>query len=218
MADQLNPYRQHLSFLANFITEYLYIPEYKAETNPVDANGDQDAKDPDNADPQNTDTKAVEPKYALEVTPVYEANPHTMENQSKGDEQAVTPNHYGGFQDGIVLLVNYPASTELIRKDELVLQRILKAVGLSFEDVAVINLGRYPDLTFEELLKTYPARVVVGFDVATDYFPEQPERYKPLALNNGPQVLAADRVAEIATKKTLKKQLWESLKSLFNLT
>lgn len=229
--DGLSPQRQHLRFLANFITEYLYIPDdntplQSAAMVPSSNSQTNESQQPESAAPSYPDKQSEQglpeeqeqaPVAAEELaTPYKKAGTETGEDDSAGSEDAGELSHYGGFQQGIVLLVNYSSKTNLIRKDELVLKQILRAVKLSLDDVAVINIGCYPKLSYQSIIQQYPAGSVIGFDIPSEFIPQSPEPYQPSTTEDGVQVLVADAVADIAAHKSLKKQLWTGLKTLFN--
>ena len=230
MDDGLSPQRQHLRFLASFITEYLYIPDHNSplqspvtaspsnsQTNQSQQAGSAEPSYPDEPSEPGLPTEQGQTSTAAEAEAnTYEAAATPGEDKSPEFGNANELSHYGGFQQGIVLLVNYSSKTNLIRKDELVLKRILHAVGLSFDDVAVINIGRYSALTYQAVIQQYPAGSLIGFDIPSGFIPQSPEPYQPAATADNVQVLLADAVADIAAHKSLKKQLWTGLKTLFN--
>ncbi len=136
----------------------------------------------------------------------------SVSSASTATERAI--NYYGNFQKRILILVNYFNQKDLIPKDRLVLGQILKAIGLSFEDVAVINVQK-AQMSWESLQKAFGFSKVMAFGVDKAFFPVTIQYNEIARTENDLPVMLAPSIEEIASDKKLKKQLWQNLKTLF---
>lgn len=219
MSDSLQSYKKHLPFLANFLTESLYVPVESVQGAGADSHKQEPntaaeaASEPENV--TNEQPKAIASE-AREAPAIYQPSETASEHRSSETQKADIP-VYGDFKQGILVLVDYPTPTPLVPKDRLILQNILKALGLGFSDVAVVNIRNPPNLTYQQITSKYPPASLIGFGLPKDLLPTNPNHYQPDTLSNGEGILLADPLADIAVEKQLKKQLWHGLQKLFNL-
>jgi hypothetical protein len=219
MNNRLSPIRHQLTFLANFLTETLYLPsEPKVQQSgkelPSDENHRQTRED------LNEDSGSQEhhPSTIQESEEDYQPSETSQSDKTVSSSSSASIDCYGSYKQGVLILVNQPSSSSLIPKERLVLENILQAVGLSFSDVAVINIRQEEGLTSQRILEEYKPKQIIGFGLPEAFLPDQPAPYQLATLTDGTMVLVGDQLSMIAADKNLKIQLWKSLKHLFSLT
>ncbi len=122
---------------------------------------------------------------------------------------------FGQYRQKILILVTYPNQKNLIPKDQMVLERILAALGISFDDVAIVNVEK-AQLTFNEIQEQMGWHKLIAFGVKHDFIPFEVPENELTSLENGEKIFLAPNIAEIAASKNLKRMLWQNLKTLFN--
>lgn len=129
---------------------------------------------------------------------VFEPAPEPISFEFKGENKK-----------GIAILFQNENDTSLDPADETLLLNILKAVGLSMEDVAIINHSVGVD--WKDKVKI--SKVLV-FGISQEAYNHTGELYS-IAEKEGRSWLFAHSLTELANDKVLKGKLWKSLQSLF---
>lgn len=98
------------------------------------------------------------------------------------------------------------------------LLKILGAVGLKAEDVALVNLGAYPGVTALDLKKFFsPSKMLVfAEDVSSLGVPQLEKHYMPTSAASM-KVVRSHSIENILHNVDSKKLLWTALKQLFNV-
>ena len=124
----------------------------------------------------------------------------------------------GKNKRGILLVSSTEEAAFLTDSEFSFLTSILMACKLSLEDVAVVNWQRYQGLNERMLDKTGSDKVLL-FDVNPVTF-GLPINFPHFQIQefDGRTYLYAPSLGEIERDLTVKKQLWTSLKRLFNLS
>lgn len=220
MANKLDEHQSQINFLANFITEALYIPQHKKPEEKAQQESTAENKEFQNIPHQNTEEASdiQDHQKTQEPSSVYKPSADSQAVKEGPYDSIGKIGYFGEFRQSVVLLVNYQLKVDLIKKDQLVLQQILKALSLKFEDVAVINIGKHPGLTSDELFQILNPKQVIGFNIAHNFLNSSAALYEPQELQNGIQILLADDLSLIARQRKLKKQLWQGLKGIFQIS
>ena len=129
-------------------------------------------------------------------------------------EEEPPVDYYGDINKQVVIFTAYQNQKNLITKDKLVLTRILKALNLQLEDVAVINVHK-AQLNFEKLKQNFNFQQIIGFGISPEFFPKPVHLNEVKYLIEGEAVTMAPPIEEIAASKEYKKQLWRNLKTIF---
>jgi hypothetical protein len=211
--------RHHLSFLANFLTDTLYLPtesktqqarsQYYAKAYKKEANEPTTRDSGSHEDQVNTINESQE---------AYPQTKNLNQDTKESSDHSGSINYYGGYQQRILVLVNQPSSSPLIPKERLVLENILGAVNLSFSDVAVVNISQKADLTSHDILEEFNPTQLLGFGLPEDFLRDQPPPYQLATMADSCSIVTGDPLSMIAAQKSLKVKLWQSLKQLFSLT
>ncbi len=122
-------------------------------------------------------------------------------------ESYITPiNFLGGNKKNIMILINEPNEPIINTADKEFLTKILGAVALSLEDVAIYNYHTYSGN--KEVFRA------IAYDVHINFGLNQASLYQ-VAEKNGKKILAADSLALIQHDKQLKARLWVCLQQIF---
>lgn len=119
-----------------------------------------------------------------------------------------------GVAQEVLLLTNRPSA-----EDRALLEAILKAVGLSLADVAVLDVAALQGTDFRDVLLARSVRYFITFGVPLKRLNLDillvPYQIRPV---EGMQFLYADAFAVLHADKAKKRALWISLQTLFGLT
>lgn len=118
------------------------------------------------------------------------------------------PAYKGANKKGILILVEDANSEFLNEKDFTYLMKILGAVKLTIDDIALVNVNRtnnYSDLEFSN---------AIVFTSNHSLQKSKTTKYIPSVLGNK-KILLADPLDQIAESVDLRKALWDALKSIF---
>ena len=126
------------------------------------------------------------------------------------DPEAIKLNYKGSNKKGIGIIVQEASHEFLSSSDETLLMNILNAIGLSFDDVAIIN-HQNTGIAWVDQLQF--SKVIV-FGVEPTAFSQSIEYYTITPTKNIIW-LFSHSLAELAENKTLKGKLWGKLKELF---
>jgi hypothetical protein len=112
----------------------------------------------------------------------------------------------------------YNSSGSLSKSDLEFLMKVISAVGLTLEDIALLNYARYDSCDIKQLKESLDCNKVIFFALPTTLAIVQNIQELKITNNNGVDFLnIPDSLAIIAQDKTKKLQLWNLLKSLFNV-
>ncbi len=116
----------------------------------------------------------------------------------------------GGNQKGILVLVTNPEEEFLNASDETLLLNILKAIGCTLQDVAIINHSKAAAGWQNSL--NFTKAIVFGVTPQALGLPVEP--YLP-AHYNKVTWLVSDALNVLAQDKALKAKLWKQLQQMF---
>jgi hypothetical protein len=124
----------------------------------------------------------------------------------------------GDNKKNILIIVNNRDAVHLPDNDLELLTSILAACKLNLGDVAVLNLQNNPDYIYQSLLDFFSSKIVFLFDVEPASFglPINFPQFQLQAFANNTFIYSPP-LSSLASDKTLKTKLWESLKRLFNI-
>lgn len=127
-------------------------------------------------------------------------------------------NFFGGNRQHIVLLVNNPDSAYVTDQQLTFLSGILNACKLTLEDVGLLNIASYPEISYKKISDIFNPRIVMMFGIFPDeiQLPFVMPEFQRLSYNN--QVyLAVPSLNELENDKELKRRLWSVLQQIFSL-
>ena len=127
-------------------------------------------------------------------------------------------NYLGNNKQEIVILVQYSDVVHLPDPQLTFLTNILTACKLNLNDIAIINMKHVGPISFKEIYKITPAKIVLLFDVMPDLI-SLPINFPLFQVQSfdGISYLTAPSLEKIERDKTLKTNLWTSLKKIFKL-
>lgn len=145
-----------------------------------------------------------------EKTYVQEANKTETEVVSEPAPEPITIKFKGDNKKGIVILFENDKNEALEQSDETLLLNILKAVGLSLEDVALLN---HHTIGVDWKGKIEANKVLV-FGTSPTAYSISCDTYA-ITENESKQWLFSHSLSELANDKQLKAKLWGKLQELF---
>ena len=153
------------------------------------------------------------PEAEIEVVPEVEAKSQSVENQPIVEPPITAPAMPVLNHKVLILINEEPAQFET---DQILLNKILGAVNLNLEGVDLLNMYGSQQLDFRAALNTRKVHHFISFGVP---FLEvnlniMMNVYDPKIIK-GINFLFADRLSVIAADSGRKKQLWNSLKTVF---
>lgn len=120
----------------------------------------------------------------------------------------------GGFKKNILILVDDPFPEVLNITDTEFLLKILKAIRLSEDDVAIVNVHHLNNDFLPLLKEHFNYRVLMMFGIEAPSITKNITKYK-IIESSGEKVLYADSLTDIDKDKQKKLKLWENLQLLF---
>ena len=120
-------------------------------------------------------------------------------------QEEVVVNYLGGFEKKVLILVEDAQADHLNETDKAYLLKILGAVKLGLEDIALVNLNRTKNV------ESLDAEITISFAsnaMDTKY---------TIQTKAGKKVLFADPLSAISKSTELRTALWNALKELFGV-
>lgn len=205
--------------LAFLFTEDLYSVKEKAPA--TEPSAVKEPASPEEPSPPERPSPLKSPLPAEELPAGSAPKPAALKKSSPvkdlipGNEEVF---HYLGENRRFVLvLVNYPEEKYLPAAEKEYLEKILSAVKLNLEDIALLNYARYSGKKYTELKDFFAFAGLLLFGVA----PQQlsiPGPVLPyhLGIVEGVKILGVDSTEILLPDPQKKKQLWAELQKMFS--
>lgn len=141
--------------------------------------------------------------------------PPEKENHGKSDAGL---KYLGGNKRGIILVVDNKEATFLPGALLDFLMEILTACKLSMDDVALVNIARYKDFHYNEILNNLePENIIVfGVSLSAIGLPFTIPEFQ-LQVFDKITYLTAPSISQLQADKELKRRLWSCLKQIFSI-
>ena len=120
----------------------------------------------------------------------------------------------GNILSHTLLLFSYPGRKDLPVKDKIFLEKILGAIGMTWESIAWLNMADYPETTWSEMAFNPQFRNILAFNIKNSFFPDLPFGENTVANNKN--IFLYYSLEEISADDAKKKVLWSGLKKMFN--
>ena len=219
---------ENKNFVKLFLNEGIYVLD---EQMPMLAKNTEEAPD---AKQSKRDTPAIEaqpkpepdekiapPLPKPEIEPVIAKEPETSLQQPVPSPQneavpEATIDFYGQNRKGILILTDYSDEKHLSIGDSEFLKKILQAVNLTFDDIALVNIARHNTPAQLNKVNQFGAKTVIAFGIKNESLGavHQTTHYE-LVDQGEMHVLCADALSTIATDNDKKRKLWTNLKQMF---
>ena len=141
-----------------------------------------------------------EPIYVLDKSPTIDLS----EDVSSEPEMEAILQYKGGFSSKVVVLVNQAEADFTTEAEEAFLLKVIEAVNMGLEDIAIINLTNSSEWANE----LQPGKIL-GFGISTDVEP-----YEVHVTEKNTQFYGY-HLSKIMEDVQLKRKLWEGLKIMF---
>jgi hypothetical protein len=124
----------------------------------------------------------------------------------------------GGNKRGIILLVENKEATYLPGVLLDFLMEILTACKLSMDDVALVNIAKYKNFHYNEIVNQLDPKVfiVFGLSLSAIGLPFTIPEFQ-LQVFDKITYLSAPPINQLQADKELKRSLWSSLKQIFSI-
>ncbi len=135
----------------------------------------------------------------------------------KENKPAVNPNLiFGKNQKELLVLVEDFNNPVMERADGLLLKDILKAIGYTFDDVAIVNISHCREDADWEAVNTIPFKTMFSFGITTPKLPFT-STLAPYELERSGEkrFLLTDKLAVLRQDRSRKIALWNLLKQFF---
>ena len=192
---------ENYNFLKDFITEPVFV--IKGDNIP-DAPAIKER-------PSGTSDKPT----AQDMEPATPPAPAKEAQASPEPTPQISLSYKGANNNGVVIIVNQPEELHINAQDEDFLSKILGAVKLDIQEVAIVNHARQQNLNETSLTAIAP-RKCIFFGVNTSLLLQnQFPAYQCVKFREDLEVLDCDPLATIAADPSKKKLLWTALQKMF---
>jgi len=125
----------------------------------------------------------------------------------------------GNNKKGIAIIVSSKEAIHLADDELSFLLGILSACKLTMEDVAIMNIEKNNQATYQTIEAELKAKVILLFGVSTDQI-QLPIQFPDYQIQkyNSQVYLSAPILGNIEKDKAEKIKLWNSLKQVFSIT
>lgn len=124
----------------------------------------------------------------------------------------------GKNQQQVVILIKYANNQYLDENQRELMGKILSAVKLSFDDVALVNLAHYPNALGLDKLTAPGARYLISFGInPQDIASERNLILNEIFTRNRTQMLFTSSLEELEKDRNKKVALWNNLKQMFRV-
>lgn len=126
--------------------------------------------------------------------------------------------HLGNNGKNILIIVHDTMVAYLSESDLTFLTTVLNACKLGLADVAIINTATQPINDYHDVIKHFNSNVVLLFGIQPSAF-GLPFEFPAFQIQRfeGQSYLHTPPLSDVAASKTLKGQLWNSLKQIFGI-
>jgi hypothetical protein len=123
---------------------------------------------------------------------------------------------FSGTQSQTLLAFNFIGDDAIPDADKLFLDQVLKAAGLSFDNLSRLYLGSHQNGNWTDIAAQSASDFVIAFGIPQNYLPEAISEGEIYNINNK-RVLCNASLAELSTNGNKKKMLWQGLKEIYGL-
>lgn len=157
----------------------------------------------------------TEPVYVIPEAAVSNISVETIPDPGLEEPERKLPVR-GNFEKKVLLIVDDPEDEVLNEPESEFLNKILKAVKLTEDDVKILNVHHITDEQLPEVLFKFPFKVLISFGINTPALLETPNAI-PYKIPKGQDKirLLVDNLSSIEKDQQKKIKLWENLQLLF---
>ena len=161
------------------------------------------------ADPVSIDTAVPSSQ-----TEVVSTDSPSLAPLSASANQIINFNYLGKNQKNILILVNdsnHEVSTDQGRE---LLRKLVKAIGLTAADFALVNYANYPNEKFEAFVRFFSCRLLLCFGVDPLHLGLPAVAFNQLISHQSGTHVFAKNLHDLDQDLESKKMLWNSFKNL----
>ncbi|CAN5402732.1 hypothetical protein BH23BAC1_BH23BAC1_44050 [soil metagenome] len=157
----------------------------------------------------------TEPVYIIPEASVPENSVEALPHQNLEKPSKKLPSK-GNFGKKVLLIVDDPEDEVLNPSESGFLNKILKAIKLTEEDIIILNVHHITDEQLPEVLSKFPYKVLISFGVNSEALLGT-SNVLPYIIPKGQERvrLLVDNLPAIEKDQQKKVKLWENLQLLF---
>lgn len=122
----------------------------------------------------------------------------------------------GGNEKQILILVNDHENEVSTEDGRALLRNLVKAIGLTGKDFALLNYAAYQDAVFTDLQAHFNCRLMISFGVAADQLGLTNFPLHQLVAHGDIKMIFTANLHQLHADKAAKSALWTSLQKLNN--
>ncbi len=123
---------------------------------------------------------------------------------------------FSGIQSSTLLVFNYIGDDAIPEADKVFLDQVLKAAGLSFDNLSRLHLGGQQNVNWADIAAQSASDFVIAFGVDRNYLPHGISEGEIYNINSK-RVLCNTSLTKISADSAKKKLLWQGLKEIYGL-
>jgi hypothetical protein len=185
-----------------FFTEDVYLVKNEAEM----------ALDPIAA--QKSDQPISEVKTAINVEEITALNVPINEEKVKEPKKAWNFEYLGKNQKNILILVNDTVNKVSSAQGNLLLRKLVDAIGLANSDFALVNHAHYSESRFDDLNEFFNCQLLLAFGVDAEVLGLSDFALHQIHNLGDIKLIFTTNLHDLDSDQTSKKILWSTLKQL----
>ena len=153
---------------------------------------------------------------------VPEDKPANQVEKLMAEEKETQPDNQLTWQGNnlqqVIILIKYPDNQYLDENQRGLLGKILSAVKLTFDDIALINLAHYPDKLSLDQVTEPGAKYLLAFGITPDDIDSDRNLIlQEIFTRNRTQLLFTASLEDLEKDRNKKVSLWNNLKQMFRV-
>ena len=150
--------------------------------------------------------------YLIDSIEIVQPSIAASSEESHSEPETIIFDYLGENNKYFLLLVNYPEHKIMAPKELEALQAILSAKKMELNDVAIVNMHRYPSITVQQLKAYFACNKIVLFGISPTQL-QIPTLYSNQTTEHqGIKLLATFAFSEMMDNVEKKKAFWNVMK------
>jgi hypothetical protein len=156
----------------------------------------------------------TEDLYLLNEEEVQEVSKEVTEAPADATPEPAYFEYLGENNRYSLILVSTPDHPVIAPQELEALSNILKAKKQDLNDVAIVNINKYPQATFDDLKTFFACNALVLFGINPMQIHLQGIQSNQIKVHEGTKVLATFSFAEMLSNVEKKRAFWDEMKKL----
>lgn len=126
----------------------------------------------------------------------------------------VSFNYLGNNKKNFLVLTNYTDADFISPNHSVALESTLKRLGFEMDDLAILNIAKYPNIVFDELIKFFEPNKILILGKSAQPETKIPVLLNKIAIHGNTKILTTFSFEEMMDNAGNKKIFWELMKQL----